>query len=941
MHGQGRSGVWAVGTAVRLSHNPSSEAMYGPLEDGDEGVVIGVDPTSGVAVKSGSGQQWKYSPGDLVAADSAPPIPTSSPPPPPTTRALLPPSPCRPSSTAGVISPNGEIESKLGRKSSMQAAASLLEQRMLADLADTSHGPRNPPPPQRAGLWGGDEPSVPAVPRQSASASVSPMKGASFAPPPDKARPSSASPSKWAASIGQVIEDTDSHTMGNKFADVVADSLLKWEREKKRFRDESKKREGDIYRKELAKWFADLFEILIADTDVGFFDAIGDGVLLCRLAAKANRAEVDWLDSTLASPPKEDPKESDDKGIAKAKKRVEIRDPGFKETRGIQALARDNIDRFIQWSKEFGIHDSVLFESPAIRSHDRNVLMCLMEVARESHLELVPQIVETERMIDDDDGAGAALAEAEEARQMAEELARLQAEMEAAEAARVAKEKAEAEAHEAAERDRREAERLRLEEQKRLEEERMAQEAEEARVQAELLAIQEAELQVKLAEEEAERRAAILAEELRRQREAEAAEAAAAAERERIRLLEVQRLREEEERRAAERRATQLRAAQEAEAERIRIEEERLVEAERVRLAELERLRLIAEEEEKKRLEELARRQAENTKAAQDALKKLQELAEAAERKRAEERERLRRLAEEQRLQAEAMAYRIELRRQQLAEQNAAQAKIDALAAQLARTRSRHSQQRGEMSAGLAALLAQQDEVRSAIEAEESALGQAKLDIIHQRIGQKEDMQSLLSQQRAKTDEIHLVCQEKLEQYAVEMHQESQAKAAREHELAVARAAFELARQARVQAAATIRGESELDTEVQKMVRDAGVAVKLIRLKEGTYMVEGSTKKLFIRILHTNIMVRVGGGWDTLRHWLKSHKSNVNPDLLDKRARKVRHSVRSTIRVPPVLPSRCGCLLAASSPVACQMLSRFPDIVCPPKQDAVIQISVA
>ena len=56
----GRVGPWAVGTAVRLSQSSSSEAMYGPLEDGDEGVVIGFDPTSGVAVKSESGQQWKY-----------------------------------------------------------------------------------------------------------------------------------------------------------------------------------------------------------------------------------------------------------------------------------------------------------------------------------------------------------------------------------------------------------------------------------------------------------------------------------------------------------------------------------------------------------------------------------------------------------------------------------------------------------------------------------------------------------------------------------------------------------------------------------------------------------------------------------------------------------------------------------------------------------------
>lgn len=58
-------------------------------------------------------------------------------------------------------------------------------------------------------------------------------------------------------------------------------------------------------------------------------------------------------------------------------------------------------------------------------------------------------------------------------------------------------------------------------------------------------------------------------------------------------------------------------------------------------------------------------------------------------------------------------------------------------------------------------------------------------------------------------------------------------------------------------------------------MRATGATVELIRLKEGTYQIGGSTRKLFIRILHTNIMVRVGGGWQTLKSWLSSHGANI------------------------------------------------------------------
>lgn len=81
----------------------------------------------------------------------------------------------------------------------------------------------------------------------------------------------------------------------------------------------------------------------------------------------------------------------------------------------------------------------------------------------------------------------------------------------------------------------------------------------------------------------------------------------------------------------------------------------------------------------------------------------------------------------------------------------------------------------------------------------------------------------------------------------------------------------------------THRGVSTLDEKVRQTVaetvsccvcvdQDTCQHIKLERLSEGQYVVAG--KIVFIRLLKgKHVMVRVGGGWDTLEHFLTRHES--------------------------------------------------------------------
>uniref|UniRef100_A0A8C5LXP7 Growth arrest specific 2 like 1 n=1 Tax=Leptobrachium leishanense TaxID=445787 RepID=A0A8C5LXP7_9ANUR len=45
----------------------------------------------------------------------------------------------------------------------------------------------------------------------------------------------------------------------------------------------------------------------------------------------------------------------------------------------------------------------------------------------------------------------------------------------------------------------------------------------------------------------------------------------------------------------------------------------------------------------------------------------------------------------------------------------------------------------------------------------------------------------------------------------------------------------------------------------------------MIKISEGKYQVGDSNTLIFVRVLRSHVMVRVGGGWDTLEHYLDKH----------------------------------------------------------------------
>ncbi|XP_010572213.1 PREDICTED: GAS2-like protein 2 [Haliaeetus leucocephalus] len=64
-----------------------------------------------------------------------------------------------------------------------------------------------------------------------------------------------------------------------------------------------------------------------------------------------------------------------------------------------------------------------------------------------------------------------------------------------------------------------------------------------------------------------------------------------------------------------------------------------------------------------------------------------------------------------------------------------------------------------------------------------------------------------------------------------------------------------------------------LDQMVQHLVSRCTCPVQfpMIKISEGKYRVGDSDTLIFVRILREHVMVRVGGGWDTLEHYLDKH----------------------------------------------------------------------
>ncbi|XP_037023184.2 GAS2-like protein 2 [Artibeus jamaicensis] len=92
-----------------------------------------------------------------------------------------------------------------------------------------------------------------------------------------------------------------------------------------------------------------------------------------------------------------------------------------------------------------------------------------------------------------------------------------------------------------------------------------------------------------------------------------------------------------------------------------------------------------------------------------------------------------------------------------------------------------------------------------------------------------------------------------------------------------------------------------LDQMVQSLVSHCTCPVQfsMVKVSEGKYQVGDSNTLIFIRVLRNHVMVRVGGGWDTLSHYLDkhdpcrctslSHKPGSSPKA---RGSPVQHEVR-------------------------------------------------
>ena len=62
-------------------------------------------------------------------------------------------------------------------------------------------------------------------------------------------------------------------------------------------------------------------------------------------------------------------------------------------------------------------------------------------------------------------------------------------------------------------------------------------------------------------------------------------------------------------------------------------------------------------------------------------------------------------------------------------------------------------------------------------------------------------------------------------------------------------------------------------TQVRELVEECQCPTQfpMIRVSEGKYRIGDTKVLIFVRILRNHVMVRVGGGWDTLQHYLDKH----------------------------------------------------------------------
>ncbi|XP_073994113.1 growth arrest-specific protein 2-like isoform X2 [Rhodnius prolixus] len=102
-------------------------------------------------------------------------------------------------------------------------------------------------------------------------------------------------------------------------------------------------------------------------TATNLLDVLDNGVILCHLAKVIHEKAEEAVRSGISAGPV-----------------PLIKGPFFEKASRRSFFSRDNMDKFIQFCKQLGVHQNLLFETNDLvqQNQPRNVVLCLMEVAR-------------------------------------------------------------------------------------------------------------------------------------------------------------------------------------------------------------------------------------------------------------------------------------------------------------------------------------------------------------------------------------------------------------------------------------------------------------------------------------------------------------------------------------------------------------------------------
>ncbi|XP_055056449.2 GAS2-like protein 2A [Misgurnus anguillicaudatus] len=105
-----------------------------------------------------------------------------------------------------------------------------------------------------------------------------------------------------------------------------------------------------------------------------------------------------------------------------------------------------------------------------------------------------------------------------------------------------------------------------------------------------------------------------------------------------------------------------------------------------------------------------------------------------------------------------------------------------------------------------------------------------------------------------------------------------------------------------------LRNSQNLDEMVQFLISRCTCPSQfpMVKVSEGKYRVGDSNTLIFVRILRNHVMVRVGGGWDTLEHYLDKHDPCRCTSLIHKLTQRPAtpvHEIKEKLTIPE---AECG-----------------------------------